>query len=280
MTARNERMMPKKQSTDAQKARQRQAATGEKYTTALRDQTPGPVRHRPFSAEGAGWAPIIEQAEHKLIEVWPNCPRPQWEEKFGDLCWKYVPAGAPMDVWRVINAAVKEASGTCQTCPSPGRKRVVWDWDSHYGWVMPWVKTCCDGCYHVPEHLRNDSAYLDLVEQYEEPAPRVDGCCVAIEEVASAVRTQFDQGGVPALLAKLEEVRESMWSRSPHYDVFSGHAVMLAVEEACGPLMHRVRQAGVVSEPVLSAAERRQVLQAIDGMLRVLRAAVAEEHRG
>lgn len=44
--------------------------------------------------------------------------------------------------------------------------------------------------------------------------------------------------------------------------------------------MYRVRQAGVVSEPVLSAAERKQVLQAIDGMLRMLRAAVAEEHRG
>lgn len=79
-----------------------------------------------------------------------------------------------MDMWRAISAAVKEASGTCQTCPSPGLKRVVWDWDSRYGWVVPWVKTCCDGCYHVPEHLRNASAYRDLVEQYEEPAPSVD----------------------------------------------------------------------------------------------------------
>ncbi|WP_432021064.1 hypothetical protein [Streptomyces sp. 1222.5] len=275
--------MPKKQSTAAQKARQRQVATGEKYTTALRAQPPGPVRYQPFSAKGAGWAPIIERAERKLIEVWPDCPRPHWEEKFGDLCWKYVPAGAPMGVWRVVSAAIKEASDTCQTCSSPGRKRVVWDWDSSYGgWVMPWVKTCCDGCYYVPQHLRNDQAYLDLVEQYEEPEPEPDpvGCCGAIEEVASAVRARFDQGGVPALLAKLEELRESMWSRSPHYDVFSGHAVVLAVEEACVPLMHRVWQAGVVSEPVLSAAERRQVLQSIDGMLRVLSEMVAEEHRG
>ncbi|MEW2511111.1 hypothetical protein [Streptomyces sp. NPDC046870] len=204
--------MPKKQSTAAHKARQRQAATGEKYTTALRARTPGPVRHRPFSARGAGWAPIIERAGRKLIEVWPNCPGPQGEEKFGDLCWKYVPAGAPGDVGRVISAAVKEASGTCQACPSPGRKRGVGDWDGHYGWVMPWVKTCCDACHHVPEHLRSDSAYLDLGEQYEQPAPGTDGCCVTIEDVAPAVRAQFDQGGVPALPAKPEELREPMWS--------------------------------------------------------------------
>jgi hypothetical protein len=44
--------------------------------------------------------------------------------------------------------------------------------------------------------------------------------------------------------------------------------------------VHRVWQAGVVSEPVLPAAERRQVLQAINGMLGVLSAMVAEEHRG
>jgi len=272
--------MPKKQSTAAQKARQRQAATGEKYTTALRAQTAGPIRHRPFSAKGEGWAPIIERAERKLIEVWPACPKPHWEEKFGDLCWKYVPAGAPMDVWRVISAAIKEASGTCQTCPSPGRKRVVWDWDSHYGWVMPWVKTCCDVCYHVPEHLRNDMAYLDLVEQYEEPVPGIERCCVAIEDVTSAVRAQFDQGGVPALLAKLEQLHESMWSRSPHYDVFSGHAVVLAVEQACTPLLLGERQAGVRSEPLVSTAEqRRQVVRAMGGLLEVLSEVVAEENR-
>ncbi|WP_406172826.1 hypothetical protein [Streptomyces sp. NBC_00996] len=275
-------MMPRKQSTAAQKARQRQAATGEKYTIALRAQTSGLVRHRPFSARGAGWAPIIERAEGQLSEVWADCPRPHWEEKFGDLCWKYVPADAPLDVWRVVRVAVKEASGTCQTCPSPGRKRVVWDWDSNYGWVMPWVKACCDVCYHVPEHLRNDRTYLNLVEQYEEAErePVPVGCCVAIEEVASVVWDRFDQGGVPALLTKLGELRESMRSRSPHYDVFSGHAVVLAVEEACAPLMHRVWQAGVVSEPVLLAAERRQVLQAIDGMLGALSEMAAEERRG
>ncbi|MFE5482954.1 hypothetical protein [Streptomyces sp. NPDC056527] len=273
--------MPKKQSTAAKKARQRQTATGEKYTAALRAHAPGPVRHRPFSAKGAGWAPIVERAERKLIEVWPDCPVPYWEEKYGDLCWKYVPAGAPADVWRVISAAIEEASGTCQTCSSSGRKRVVWHWDSYYGWVMPWVKTCCDVCSHVPEHLRNDPSYLDLVEQYEEPEPEPepDGCCEALEEVASEVRAQFDQGGVPALLAKLEELRESMWRRSPHYDVLSGHAVVLAVEEACVPLLHRMWQAGVVSEPVLPVAERRQVLRAIDGLHGVLSEMVAEERR-
>lgn len=159
--------MPKKQSTAARKARQRQAATGEKYTTALRSQG-SPVRHRAFSADGAGWAPIIERAERSLDEVWPGHPRPYWEEKYGDLCWKFgAPVGAPAEVWTVIEEATREASSTCQTCPSPGRKRVVWNWDSYYGWVMPWVKTCCDACYHVPPHLRSDRQYLALVDQYE-----------------------------------------------------------------------------------------------------------------
>lgn len=159
--------MPRKQSTAAQKARQRQAATGENYTTSLRAQAAVPVRHRPFSARGAGWAPIIERAERELDEIWPGHPAPCWGEKFGDLVWKGTPWSQGPDVWAVVSKAMREASSTCQTCPSPGRKRVVWDWDSHYGWVMPWVKTCCDACYYVPPHLRDDRTYLDLVEQYE-----------------------------------------------------------------------------------------------------------------
>lgn len=105
------------------------------------------------------------------------------------------------------------------------------------------------------------------------------GCCVAIEEVAALVRDRFAQGGVPALLTQLGELRESMWSRSPHYDVFSGHAVVLAVDEACAPWLYRVWQAGVVSEPVLLADDRQQVLQTIDGMRKVLSEMAAEELR-
>ncbi|MFF2129736.1 hypothetical protein ACFVW1_31010 [Streptomyces olivochromogenes] len=67
-----------------------------------------------------------------------------------------------------------------------------------------------------------------------------------------------------------------MWSRSSHYDVFSGHAAVLAAEEACAPLLYRVWQAGVASEPV---AERRQVLQAIDRVQRALHQVEAEEFR-
>jgi hypothetical protein len=166
--------MPRKHpSTAAQRARQRQAATGEKYTTALRAETrPAPqrpaVQHRPFSAQGAGWAPIIRRAERELDEVWPGHPVPHWEEKFGDLCWKGTPWSQGLEVWAVVNRAMREASSTCQTCPSPGRKRVVWHWDSEYGWVMPWVKTCCDTCAYVPPQLRDDEAYLDLVEEYED----------------------------------------------------------------------------------------------------------------
>ncbi|MFD4977922.1 hypothetical protein [Streptomyces sp. NPDC058424] len=81
---------------------------------------------------------------------------------------------------------------------------------------------------------------------------------MAIEDLALAMCTQFDQGGLPALLAKLEELRESMWWRSPHYDVFSGHAVVLAVEQACetGPGQVRRRQ-GLARRD--SPAERRLV---------------------
>ncbi|QQM38047.1 hypothetical protein [Streptomyces liliifuscus] len=125
-----------------------------------------------FSADGAGWAPIIRRAERELDEVWPGHPQPYWEEKFGDLCWKSCPLDQGREVWAVINRATREASSTCQTCPSPGRKRVVWvgmDWGG-----MPWVKTCCDTCYYLPpvrarsgwEYQRRE--YLQLVELYED----------------------------------------------------------------------------------------------------------------
>jgi hypothetical protein len=159
--------MPKNQSTAGKKARQRQATTGEKYTKALRAQAVGPVRFRAFSVCGDGWAPIIERAEAKLKQVWPECPQPYWEEKFGDLCWKSCPVDAPREVWRVIHEAVREASVTCQTCPSPGRKRVVCTWDDEYGWVMPWVKTCCDSCHHLPAGVRDNWGYRNLADQYE-----------------------------------------------------------------------------------------------------------------
>lgn len=274
--------MPKRQSTDAQMARLRQAGTGEKYTEALRFVQSGRSdRFVMFGARGAGWDPITERAIQQLRQIWPAAPAPHWEEKYGELCWKTFPwLDAPKDAAAVVLKAFTEAATTCQTCPSPGRKRVVWIWDPGYGWIMPWVKTCCDRCYFVPRNLTNDLQYRHLVEEYEEPEPDPAGCCQALEEVASAVRAQFDQGGVPALLVKLEELRESMWRRSPHFDVFSGHAVVLAVEEACVPLLHRVWQAGVVSEPVLPAAERRQVVQAIGGLMEVLSAVVEEEHRG
>ncbi|OIJ87135.1 hypothetical protein [Streptomyces colonosanans] len=101
-------------------------------------------------------------------------------------------------------------------------------------WTEEWVKTCCDRCYFVPRNLTNDEQYRYLVEE-SEPEPDPDGCRVANEGLALAMCTQFDQGGLPTLQAKLEELRESMWWRSPHYDVFSGHAVVLAVEQACEP---------------------------------------------
>ncbi|MFJ9580689.1 hypothetical protein ACIRQF_30400 [Streptomyces sp. NPDC101191] len=106
------------------------------------------------------------------------------------------------------------------------------------------------------------------------------GCCVAVEALASKVSDEFDQGGVPALLATLEELRGSMWSRSAHYDIFSGHGVVLAVESVCIPLLFRVRVAGVWSEPVLPTAQRRQVRQAIGRLEGVLCEVAAEELRG
>ncbi|MCT9141719.1 hypothetical protein [Streptomyces violarus] len=167
--------MPKKnRATAAQKARQRQAATGEKYTTALRAETRAAAQrpavvHAMFSAEGAGWAPIIQRAERALDEVWPGHPAPHWEEKFGDLCWKGAPWSQGPEVWAVVNQATREAASTCQTCPSPGRKRVVvvgLDWGG-----MPWVKTCCDACYSVPPshvwHPFLKTEYQQLVERYE-----------------------------------------------------------------------------------------------------------------
>ncbi|MGW3910505.1 hypothetical protein ACWEBX_03120 [Streptomyces sp. NPDC005070] len=163
--------MPKKNpSTAAQRARQRQAATGEKYTTALRAETRPAIRrpavaHTIFSAVGEGWAPIIRQAEHELREVWPGHPVPYWQEKFGDLCWKSVPYDAAPEVHAVIRRAAREASVTCQTCPSPGRKRVVTASE-----IMPWVKTCCEACYYVDPHMvRTDRWYRDLVQDYEIP---------------------------------------------------------------------------------------------------------------
>ncbi|MFF4490032.1 hypothetical protein ACFY0F_26660 [Streptomyces sp. NPDC001544] len=153
--------------------------------------------------------------------------------------------------------------------------------DAEYGWSLPWVKTCCDRCYFVPRNLTSDPQYRYLVEEYEEPEPGDPiGCCETLEEVAAEVRAEFDQGGMSALLAKLEKLPESMWRRSAHYDVYSGHAVVMAVEKACVPLLHRVGQAGAWSDPLLPAHERRQVLQAIDSLLGVLSAMTAEEHRG
>ena len=276
--------MPKRQSTDAQMARLRQAGTGEKYTEALRFVQSGRSdRFVMFSARGAGWDPITKRAVQQLRQIWPAAPAPHWEEKYGELCWKTFPwLDAPKDAAAVVLKAFTEAATTCQTCPSPGRKRVVWIWDAEYGWIMPWVKTCCDRCYFLPRNFTNDPQYRFLVEEYEEPKLEPDpvGCCEAIEEVASEVRAQFDQGGMPGLLAKLDKLRESMWRRSAHYDVYSGHAVVMAVEKACVPLLHRVGQAGVWSDPLLPAPERRQVLQAIDSLLGVLSAVNAEEHRG
>jgi hypothetical protein len=270
--------VPKNQSTAAQRARQRQAATGEKYTTALRAEAPGPVRFRPYSARGAGWVPILRQAEQEIAVAWPDGPLPHWEEKFGDLCWKRIVRG-PEAVWRIVGEAATQAARTCQTCPSPGRKRVVWDWQPQYGWVMPWVKTCCDACYYVPQHLKDDPDYLDLVDEYEEPIDTRAGCCTAIDGLALLVRAEFERGGLAALLAKLAELHQTLWSRSPHWDVFSGHAVLLAVEEACTPLMYRVRQEGIWSDPVLAVDERRQVVQVMEGMYKLLSTMEAEELR-
>ncbi len=64
-----------------------------------------------------------------------------------------------------------------------------------------------------------------------------------------------------------------MLSRSPHFDVFSGHAVALAVEQACTPLLHGERQA--IAEP----GERRQVVRALNGLVEVLGEMVGEELR-
>ncbi|MGW2704198.1 hypothetical protein [Streptomyces sp. NPDC001340] len=50
----------------------------------------------------------------------------------------------------------------------------------------------------------------------------------------------------------------------------------LAVERACEPLLLRVRQAGVVSQPLLPAAERRQVVRAIGRLVATLNQVVEE----
>ncbi|MGW2689806.1 hypothetical protein ACWC6I_42475 [Streptomyces sp. NPDC001414] len=263
-------------------ARLRQAGTGEKYTEALRFVQSGRSDgFRMFGARGAGWDPITRRAVQQLRQIWPAAPAPCWEEKFGDLYWKTFPwMDAPKDAAAVLTKAFTKASSTCQTCPSPGRKRVVWIWRAEYGWVMPWVKTCCARCYFVPRNLTNDEQYRYLVAEYEEsePEPEPVDCCVAIEGLVSEVREEFDRGGLPGLLAKLEQLQESMWMRSPHHDVYSGHAVLLAVEEACTPLTYRVWRPGVVSEPLLSDAEqRRQVVRAMGGLEEALRDMAAEQ---
>lgn len=122
-----------------------------------------------FSPRGAGWGPIIRQAERELDEVWPDHPRPHWEEKFGELCWKYADWSQP-GVPEVLRRAFREAAAVCQTCPSPGRLRVIWIWEGYIdGWLCPWVKNCCDACYYCPPHLRNYGEYRWLFEEYEEP---------------------------------------------------------------------------------------------------------------
>lgn len=161
--------MPKKQSTAGKKARQRQAETGEKYTKALRAQAPGPVRFRAFSVEGAGWAPILERADHRLGKILPGVRVLCWEEKFGGLNWRlHAPINdIPREAWQVIYEAAREANVTCQTCPLPGQQRVVCTWDDEYGWLMPWVKTCCDACYHLPDGVQDTWEYRHLADQYE-----------------------------------------------------------------------------------------------------------------
>jgi hypothetical protein len=104
--------MPRKQPTAAQRARQRQAATGQKYTAALRIGTRPTVQHAMFSADGAGWAPIIQRAERKLREIWPGRTAPHWSEKLGDL-YRDVRWPQSHEVWAVLNQARQEASATC-----------------------------------------------------------------------------------------------------------------------------------------------------------------------
>lgn len=176
--------MPKKQSTAAQKARRHQASTGQTYTAALRAQGPAPtIRHRAFSADGAGWAPIIERAKQQAARIAPAIIL-SGSEKFGALGWDN--GAVPEAVRPLLRQATLEAAVTCQTCPSPGRKRVVCTWADGYGYVMPWVKTCCDACYYAPPSLRHTREYLDLVERYElpsqdeaEPLPPADADAIA-----------------------------------------------------------------------------------------------------
>ncbi|MCX4538330.1 hypothetical protein [Streptomyces sp. NBC_01669] len=116
--------------------------------------------------------------------------------------------------------------------------------------------------------------------EHEEPEEyAMPVCCLAEEVVASDVRARFDQGGVSGLLAILEELRKSMWLRSPHHDIFSGHGVLLAVNQVCDPLLHRVWLAGVVSEPLASQVERRQIAQAVDRLWKALHRGEDEELR-
>ncbi|WP_371794061.1 hypothetical protein [Streptomyces sp. NBC_01718] len=93
------------------------------------------------------------------------------------------------------------------------------------------------------------------------------------------MRAWIDQGGVPGLLAKLRELGESMWSRNPHHDIFSGHGVLSAVNRVCEPLLYRVRLAGDVSEPLLPEKERWQVARAVRSLEVALHYMAAKGHR-
>lgn len=114
--------------------------------------------------------------------------------------------------------------------------------------------------------------------QHEEFEDYATGCCELNAWIASDLQARLDQGGVPALLAKLEELQNTMLSRSPHYDVYSGHGVLTAVRTVCNPLVYRTMLAGIVTEP-LPEGERRHVSQAVRKLEEALGRMAAEELR-